>query len=330
MVIVQNAAAVKLRQVRDDIPVVIGPSALSPTVSAVMERYPDLIGEELKSSGAILFRGFGSGDVSEFKKVIQSATPRTLEYTGGTSPRLKVEEGVFTSTEYPAQYPIALHNEMSYHKSWPDLIYFFCVVAPETGGETPIADSRRILEAIPKEIVSEFEARGVRYVRNLINSRVSFGSWQKVFCTEDRSAVEEYCVSRDMEFEWRRNGTLRVSEKRPAVRVHPVSGERVWFNQAHMWHPSNSPVRIDTDLVSEDDLPMMATFGDGGRLDPSMLEEIRSVLRKHTRMFTWRVGDLLLLDNMLVAHGRAPFEGPRRILVAMGKNVADAGDARTE
>jgi alpha-ketoglutarate-dependent taurine dioxygenase len=34
--------------------------------------------------------------------------------------------------------------------------------------------------------------------------------------------------------------------------------------------------------------------------------------------FRWERGDVLLLDNYLVAHGRNPYEGPRKILVAMG------------
>ncbi|WP_281425855.1 TauD/TfdA family dioxygenase [Polymorphospora rubra] len=32
---------------------------------------------------------------------------------------------------------------------------------------------------------------------------------------------------------------------------------------------------------------------------------------------TWRAGDLLLIDNVLTAHGRRSFEGTRRVLVAM-------------
>jgi hypothetical protein len=33
--------------------------------------------------------------------------------------------------------------------------------------------------------------------------------------------------------------------------------------------------------------------------------------------FPWQRGDILMLDNILAAHGRAPYEGPRKILVGM-------------
>ena len=35
--------------------------------------------------------------------------------------------------------------------------------------------------------------------------------------------------------------------------------------------------------------------------------------------FPWERGDILMLDNMLVAHGRKPFTGPRKILVGMAE-----------
>jgi alpha-ketoglutarate-dependent taurine dioxygenase len=31
----------------------------------------------------------------------------------------------------------------------------------------------------------------------------------------------------------------------------------------------------------------------------------------------WNTGDLLVIDNVLVGHGRRPFTGSRRVLVAM-------------
>jgi hypothetical protein len=152
----------------------------------------------------------------------------------------------------------------------------------------------------------------------MLNSRSSFGSWQRIFGTNDRFAVESFCRARDISFEWRRGDTLHTREVRPAVRTHPVTGERVWFNQAHMWHITNSPIPLDEQLLSEDDFPMNASFGDGSRFDIAMLDDIRSAYRSATRMFEWQAGDLLLLDNMLVAHGRMPFRGPRQVMVAMG------------
>ena len=40
-------------------------------------------------------------------------------------------------------------------------------------------------------------------------------------------------------------------------------------------------------------------------------------------------GDILMLDNMLSAHGRNPYTGPRKILVTMGEMFA-AEDLQSE
>ena len=59
----------------------------------------------------------------------------------------------------------------------------------------------------------------------------------------------------------------------------------------------------------------------------------RLALRAETVTFPWRRGDVLLLDNMLTAHGRRPFTGDRRVLVAMGNSYLDTlgrAEARLE
>jgi hypothetical protein len=67
----------------------------------------------------------------------------------------------------------------------------------------------------------------------------------------------------------------------------------------------------------EDELPRNAFYGDGSTIESAVLDEIRDIYNRTAISFPWQKGDILMLDNFLVSHGREPYAGPRKILVAM-------------
>ncbi len=276
----------------------------------------------LYQHGAILFRGFQVGEAEVFGQVMADLKRETLDYVDGNSPRTKVGAGVYTSTEYPASYFISLHNELSYSGSWPRRLFFCCVQAPPEGGETPLVDSRGLLKALPAPLLERFRSRGVRYVRHMHGGKGFGPSWQKTFQTEARSDIEHYARASGMTLEWLAEGAVRLSSVRPATALHPLTGEEVWFNQADQFHPSTHPRAIYESMLvlyqgREELFPQNAFFGDGGKIPIEDLAAIRETTRAQMTRFPWRPGDFLMVDNMLVAHGRMPFKGDRKVLVAM-------------
>jgi alpha-ketoglutarate-dependent taurine dioxygenase len=270
--------------------------------------------------GAILFRNFDVSSPSEFKQIALTVSDELLNYNEPSSPRIEVDENIYTSTEYPADQWIQLHNEMSYTTCWPTKAFFYCLKPAERGGETPLAYSRKVFESLHPRIKESFVKKKVMYVRN-------FGdgldlSWQHVFQSEDQSVVEQYCRRMGIEFQWKEGGRLRTRQVSPAVTTHPCTKDVVWFNQAHAFHEStlNPAVRqLLLEELPEDSLPRNAYYGDGSRIEDSVIEEIREVYRRASFSFTWQSGDVLILDNIAVAHGRAPFIGTRKILVALAE-----------
>jgi hypothetical protein len=154
--------------------------------------------------------------------------------------------------------------------------------------------------------------------------------WQKVFGTADRGEVERFCQGAGIAYEWKADGELRTRQVCQAIAAHPRSGEVVWFNQAHLFHVSSLDPRTREGLlavVPESDLPRNAYLGDGAPIDGGLLDEIREIYRQLAGGFPWLAGDIVLADNMLVAHGRTPFRGPRKVLVAMAEPYrAPAGE----
>ncbi len=304
-----------------ELPLIVSPvGAGDPERSAAAIR--DCVAEALPAHGAVLFRGFSVTSLSDFEAFVQRLTPELLGYEFGSTPRSRLQGRIYTSTEYPAHQHIPLHNEQSYTTEWPLKIWFHCAEAAPEGGSTPIADSREVFRRIPAAIRERFEAKKVMYVRNYGNGLDV--PWQKVFDTTDRATVERFCHRAGIVCEWKEDGELRTRQVCQAIAAHPRTGDLVWFNQAHLFHVSNLDPAVQEGLLAvveeEDELPRHAFYGDGSPIELSVLEEIRDVYRRLAVEFTWRQGDVLLLDNMLVAHGRAPYRGPRKVLVAMAES----------
>lgn len=275
----------------------------------------------LQQHGAILFRGFGVASAEEFQDIAAVFCSKFGDYIGGNSPRTKVMSHVYTSTEYPAEEKISLHNEASYLKQMPDAILFFCKKAAAKGGQTPLADCRRVLARIDPEVRRRFDRNGVRYVNNLHGGYGLGKSWMQAFGTKDRKEVERRLECDGQVFEWRRDGGLRICMNAPATVRHPRTQEDVWINQAEQWHPSSLESTLLEELLSilsEDELAHNAFLGDGSPLSVQDLRNIREAMAAEERVFAWQEGDVLLCDNFLVMHGRQPYSGDRKILAAMG------------
>lgn len=313
-------ALVNERQLRpgSPMPLLIEPAVDGVNVVEWTRNNRELIKSKLRTHGALLFRGFAVNTVQVFEEFMTALSDELLDYSYRSTPRTLVSGKIYTSTEYPAHQTIPLHNEMAYSRSWPMLIGFFCVVPAGEGGETPIADSRKVFQRISPAIRDRFMQKNVMYVRNY--GDVLDLPWQDVFQTNDRAAVEKFCGEAGIEFEWRGQNELRTWQVCQSAAKHPVTGEMVWFNQAHLFHVSALSTEISSSLnVDGREPPRNALYGDGLPIDDSHLAEIRAAYDKEVVVFPWERQDVLLLDNMLAAHGRKPFRGERKVVVGMAE-----------
>ena len=310
----------------NEIPLVIEPDDIETSTAEGLAEFivdqREWMNRTLHRHGGILLRGFSIRDVEQFQQVSHAAVPQLKPYVEGQSPRTKIADNVYTSTVFPAQYRITLHNELSYAKSPPTRILFHCHIQPVDRGETPIVDCRHVYRCMKPALRDRFERLGVKYVKNMHGDERGLGkSWMEHFETDDRDIVEAYLHENDISFEWTDSGSLRTWAIRPGVQRHAVTGEMHWFNQANLWHITNLDERHRRSLISRcgiDHLPTHAYYGDGSPIDELDLDYVRQLLWNEAVLFPWQQGDILILDNHLVAHGRNAYTGPRKILVAMG------------
>jgi len=300
-----------------DLPYVIDRAEHRGDVVRFLDRERGPIDALLTEIGAVLLRDTGVTTPEEFGSAIGGYFGGLSDYTYRSTPRHEAAERIFTSTEYPSDQEIQMHNENAYASRWPRRIAFCCLVPAESGGATPIADSRHVAREIDPAVHRRFSERGVMYVRTY-HQYIDL-PWSEVFQTNDRAEVARVCDALSVDYEWD-GDTLKTRQIRPGLANHPVTGEEVWFNQAHLFHPSALPSEARMALVAalgEAALPRQCFYGDGSAIDDEDLERIRDVYRASAVDVDWRRGDVLILDNMLVAHGRRSYGGARQVLVAM-------------
>lgn len=302
-----------------ELPHVIAADEAAEPLADLAENRRALLRELLARHGAVLLRGFRVDGLEDFGRFAEAFSNGPLiNYSERSSPRTSLAGAIYTSTDYPPDETIFLHNENSYQASWPRTLYFHCVQPPATLGATPLADIRRVYGSIEPEVRAEFERRGWSVVRNF---HPGFGvSWQYVFGTEDRSTVAEYCHAHEIEHTWIGAGQLRTRATRKPVHVHPGTGKPVWFNHIAFFHHTTLPEEVREGVMAlfePDDLPTDTRYGDGVVIPDDVVAHLRDCYERHRVRFDWQAGDVLLVDNMLVAHGREPFTGHREIAVAM-------------
>jgi len=328
---VEATDLVRTRPVTDSgLPMLIEPTVAGVDLPAWAGAHRDDIFQMLYRNGAVLFRGFGLTSPSEFEEVAVAICPDLFsEY--GDLPKEPTARRIYQSTPYPNDKAILFHNESSHLPQWPMKQFFFCVIASETGGETPVLDCRRVIEEMDPDVLATFESRGLRYTRTFAEGLDV--SWQDFFKTDSKDDIERLCTGAGMTCEWTDKGYLRISNQATAVSVHPVTGDRVFFNQVQLHHVSclDAPTRASLlALFDRADLPRNVYYGDGRDIPDDVMAYVGRLFDELMVPVAWEPGDILMLDNMLVSHGRLPFTGRRKVCVAMAEMAGHLDRAGAE
>jgi alpha-ketoglutarate-dependent taurine dioxygenase len=322
-----------------------GSSASPERVLQWLAEDRDWLRKELHRYGAILLRGFRALRTAEhFERAMRQVAEELLDYTAGNTPRSAVQGKILSSTDAPPHLTIGLHQEMSYLEPsaelpdpTPDLVGFFCQVEPGGGGQTPLCDMRLVYQRLPSDLVQRFEKRGLMLTRQLPETKKAGYevTWPTVLGSERRIEAEAFARRRGWRIVWTDDGGACLFQNpSPVVKEHHVTGEKVWFNQAHLLHKHYAPWTTDflgpsaeQKLAAERLRPQLSsrfffqtTHADGTEIEISDLECIRHVIAETMVMFDWQSSDLLICDNKLVAHGRQPYQPPRTILAALASD----------
>ncbi|MEU8686186.1 TauD/TfdA family dioxygenase [Streptomyces sp. NPDC048611] len=278
------------------------------------EERADLLSSAVLRYGALLIRGLEVRDASALGRLSGRLSRTTMREREAFGKRRPIGGSVLSSLEWPPDEPMCMHHELSYTLEFPRLLVMGCFEEPSNGGTTGLADARAVLEALPPSLVERFSRDGWQLVRSY-NGLVGI-PWQEAFQAQDRATAEAYCRDNAIEAEWQPDGGLCTVQRRAAVIHHPLTGDPVWFNQIaflNEWTMDPGIREYLTMQFGAEGLPFNSLHGNGEPLTAETVALLNDVYEAATLREKWRAGDVLLVDNIRMAHSREPYEGRREV-----------------
>ncbi|HLJ55853.1 MAG TPA: TauD/TfdA family dioxygenase [Chthonomonadaceae bacterium] len=274
--------------------------------------------ERLADAGALIFRGFPLRTAEEFDAFVSAFGWPNFPYDESLSNavRLNRTARVFTANEAPPETTIFLHHEMAQTPVYPAKLFFFCEQPAETGGATPLCRSDWLWDRLQTrcpDFARACEEKGLRYSHTMpAASDLASGmgrSWADTLGVAGRDEAERRLTELGYSWEWRPDGSLTVrTPTLPAVR--PLGGGRkAFFNQLIAAYCGWKDARNDASRS--------ITFGDAEAMDRDGVMAAVAIADELTVPLEWQRGDVALVDNFAVLHGRQPFTGVRKVLASL-------------
>jgi alpha-ketoglutarate-dependent taurine dioxygenase len=306
--------------------------------------------QKLIEHGAVMFRGFAVEEGEDFETVVQQFEPELSNEYRGVSPRKLIPgtQFVYSASELPPRSPIPQHCEMSFLPYPPRNVFFCCLDAPvSAGGETCLCDFQKVYQQMDPSVRKKFEDKGVMYYRNyhrkktLLTDPTMLKGWEEVFDTDKKEDIEEECRKNHIDFSWAKNDDLKLVSRESAIETHPDTGKKVWFNHVQVFHWSmiwDELYRVykRVGVIKYLFLAILSylakfvflnwrggsrcgfhtSYGDGTEVDEKDARHIRDVMWKNMVFNRWRKGDIVMIDNFRISHGRQPYSGKRKVVVS--------------
>lgn len=279
--------------------------------------------QQLLEHGALFLRGFPLQSGQDFNSVVEAIGWDSLSYVG-SAPRTKVVGDVYTANDSNPDVSVPFHHEMvQVAEGWPSKLLFFCETNAAEGGQTPIVLSRKVTEKMWQEFpefMEKLDELGLLYLKILPKEMdpeyLSRQGWPLVFGTSDPKEAEQRAMNQfTARVEWLADESLKmISGPFKGTRSFGRQGQNAWFNAIAVYFK-----RASTKTGLSSDTPYDVIFGDGSRLPADAVEASVNIIEDLSVDIAWQKGDLMIVDNFAVMHGRRPYKPPRRVLVFLCK-----------
>lgn len=264
----------------------------------------DAVRSHLERDGWALLRGF-EVDMSVFS-ALTAQFCRTITFDPARAFSEKNTQKVDAGTG-----PIGLHIENGNTPVCPDLVAFYSARAAFEGSQTTVCDGRKVLDAMN-------EAQRARWSQPMtVSRRLPEELWKRYLANEHpaiskpEEVTEEHILQfkaaiPNQDFELHEDGSLTYHITLNPVRPSAFSGGAGFANAVlGPSHNYEAPVY---------------RFADGSVVTAEEIEEMRTLAETCTTEINWQDGDVAVLDNTRVMHGRRAIKDQdRQLFIGMGR-----------
>lgn len=282
----------------------------------IMELDIETIKDIVRTSGAVMFKGFGLDAVqfenfsnlfsNDFMNNVGSGSWRkTKNYSSdGTIQNVAYTYGI----GHQRTFPLPLHADRAYVKSRPEVMFFMCEQPADKDGETTVCDGIDVYQALSEPTRRLLDEKRLKYIRHYED-----GEWQTLYQTQNFADIEQYCAENDMSLQRRDDNSIYTEY------VHTALPLTKW---QHVKSFCNS---MQIGLWQEYEMGRKTTFvrfEDDSEVPLDVRKEIDEVSENLTANIPWVAGDAVIVDNTRMLHGRRSFtDNNRAILARMCRSV---------
>ncbi|WP_448268655.1 TauD/TfdA family dioxygenase [Nostoc sp. DSM 114159] len=258
---------------------------------SILELDKEEIISLFKANGILLFRGFDV-DVDIFKKFTNLLSTDFINYAGGAFSRRVIngDETLLSVNDFKSE--IKLHGEMYYQQNIPLMLWFFCANPPLKDGETTVCDGRQFFNEISSSTKELFSKKKLKFT-----VRISQEDWQKKYQTDDLNQLEKMCQNNNTHLTVNNDKSILLEYISPAIVPSRCGKYQVFINSL---------------LPTKHLNPKVLNFEDDSEIPEEVVSELNEIAEKITTEILWQKGDILMIDNTRVLHGRRSFADDQR------------------
>ncbi|MBE8998907.1 MULTISPECIES: TauD/TfdA family dioxygenase [unclassified Nostoc] len=258
---------------------------------SILELDKEEIISLFNANGILLFRGFDV-DVDIFKEFTNLLSIDFINYAGGAFSRRVIngDETLLSVNDFKSE--IKLHGEMYYQKNIPLMLWFFCANPPLEDGETTVCDGRQFFNEISSSTKELFSKKKLKF-----NVRISQEDWQKKYQTDDLNQLEEMCRKNNTHLTVNEDQSILLEYISPAIIPSRCGKYQVFINSL---------------LPTKQLNPKIINFEDDSEIPEEVVSELNEIAEKITTEISWQKGDILMIDNTRILHGRRSFADDQR------------------